>query len=269
MTPKQQSDPVPVGVLNRASLILEVLAQATSHSHTVMGRGMKVGELADKTGIARPTVHRLLGDLASVGFVHQLEDSSFVIGQTLASIAMAAPSPMQHVAAINQICARAALELHDTVYVGWQFFDSVYYIAMSEGDSYVNITRVRAGQVHPLGATYCGLVLLHADEHLGPDDLDLSFDYADFDFADEPAFQTRQAVMQAMELIDEHGYLYAPDLTAPGLAGAAMVIPGCGARRLAISASSITSRMPESREGEVMDVLRRAAGAISALFENA
>lgn len=281
MTANQPDSQVPVGVLNRAALLLTVLAQhtgatqaasgftyaAAGNLHAAAGVGMKVQELADKTGIARPTVHRLLKDLAAVGFVHQGEDSGFVLGQTLAHLGMAAPSPMQHVAAINQICAQAAQELHDTVYVGWQFFDSVYYIAMSEGDSYVNITRVKVGQVHPLGATYCGLVLLHADESRSLDDLDLSFDYADFGFADESTPQTKQAIAKAMELIDANGYLYAPDLTAPGLAGAAMVIPGCGARRLAISASSINSRMPAARESEVMAVLRRAAEAIAALFE--
>lgn len=246
------------GVLYRANDILRAVA--------VHPRGLTLADVALATGLTRPTAHRIARDLIEIGFLVLGEGKRYRIGPALAQLSMGAPSPLQHVPEISHICSRVAERLGETVYAATRYFDGVYYLARSQSQSVVEIRRVGVGDIHPLSSTYCGLALL---SQLPADERESAIryvDYSEFGFADQPVHQGRDVIDAALSRMEVHGYLYAADLTVPGLAGASVLVPAAdGPSTMALSISTINSRLTPDREDEVIGALQDAAAEIAAL----
>lgn len=80
--------PVPGGVqsVERAFLVLEALADARGAA--------PLAEIAQQTGLAQPTVHRLLQTMLRIGYVRQLESRGYALGPGLLHLGGRATPPL-------------------------------------------------------------------------------------------------------------------------------------------------------------------------------
>lgn len=140
-------------VLTRAARILEAVASAGPE-------GIRLLDLAEDTGISRPTVHRILGSLREIGYAQQLGNKRYILGVRLGLLGLAAPPPLQRTFELQKIAQDLANDLGDTVYIAMQYFDSVYYLARAHGGFPIRMQTVEVGEVQPMSATYSGIAIL-------------------------------------------------------------------------------------------------------------
>ena len=107
----------PANVVARAAAVLEAVARASAE-------GARLVDLANATGIARPSVHRLLQDLTEVGYIEQGADRLYRLGSGLFMLGLNAPTPGWDLTAIRPIAAALAEVSEDTVYVAVRQFDA-------------------------------------------------------------------------------------------------------------------------------------------------
>jgi len=116
-------------------------------------------DIAQMTGIARPTVHRILQEIAGVGFLTQADDKHYRLGSELYVLGLQAPRPQWDLPAIRQILEALAEQCGDTVYLAMRDFEGVRYLMRYEGSYPVRALVVEVGETKPVGETYAGLAL--------------------------------------------------------------------------------------------------------------
>lgn len=244
-------------VLTRAATILETVASAGPE-------GIRLLDLAEDTGISRPTVHRILGDLRELGYVQQLENKRYTLGVRLGLLGLAAPTPLQHASELQKIAQDLADKLGDTVYIAMQYFDSVYYLARAHGGFPIRMQTVEVGDVQPMSATYSGIAILSQLPQTQQERMLDNLSRTERPEWSEIGTEQHQKLMsKAIAQFIEDGFLYGDDYVLPGLSGAAILVPeGTKNRLIALSVSAIHSRLPDSRKDEVIKSMRATAGRI-------
>lgn len=248
-------------VLSRAATILEAVASAGMD-------GARLLDLAEDTGISRPTVHRILGSLREIGYVRQLENKRYTLGERLGLLGLAAPSPLQHASELQQVAQDLADRLGDTVYLAMRYFDGVYYLARAHGGFPVRMQTVEVGDVLPMSATYSGIAML---SQLSPEQQNRMLDNLSqterSEWSEIGTEQHQQLMRRAIGQFQEDGFLYGDDYVLPGLSGAATLIPpGKGPQLMALSVSAIHSRLPESRRDAVLQAMHATGRRVQALL---
>ena len=252
-------------ILDRKQVVVRV---ATILSAIAAGGpyGRRLVELAERTEIARPTVHRLLGELRAVGYVEQLPNKRYVLGGTLAMLGLAAPNPLSNVIALQAIAQDLSDQTGDTAYIAMQTFGAAHYLVRTEGAYPVRARAVERGQLMALTSSYSGLVFLgqlpqaEREEHLVRAE------------ANNPAMEWRelgsteyvQNLRQALRFYDENGYVFGHDVVVPGISGMALPVPTPqGAPYLSVSLSGINTRFQPDRKDRLHKLLQTAAARIS------
>jgi DNA-binding IclR family transcriptional regulator len=120
---------------------------------------LRLADIARRSGLAMPTAHRLVGELAAWGALTRRDDGAYVIGRRLWQIGLLAPSS-------STLREAAAPFLHDlhaatraTVHLGIREDLSVLYLERLAGSVSVPVIS-RVGSRLPLHATGVGKVLL-------------------------------------------------------------------------------------------------------------
>ncbi|MDH2412539.1 IclR family transcriptional regulator [Nocardioides sp. CER19] len=129
-------------------------------------RTLTLTEIAERAGLARPTAHRLIGELTEWGALRREADGRYVIGRRLWDLGLLAPVQ-------TGLRATASPFLHDlygatlaTIHLAVRDATSVLYLDTLRGHASVPIVS-RVGSRLPLHSTGVGKVLLaHA-----PDDV--------------------------------------------------------------------------------------------------
>lgn len=241
-------------VLDKAAMILEAVASAGTE-------GIRLLDLAEDTGIARPTVHRILASLKDIGYVQQLETKRYTLGVRLGLLGLAAPTPLHRTSELQKCAQDLADEIGDTVYIAIQYFDSVYYLARAHGGFPVRMETVEIGDVQPLTSTYSGIAIL---AELSQEQQERMVD--NLGRTERPEWseigteQHQRLLRQAIEQFKVDGFLYGDEYVLPGLSGAAVLVPNkVGNQRIAVSVSAIRTRLPESRKEEIIASLNNTA----------
>lgn len=244
-------------VLTRAAIILETVASAGPE-------GIRLLDLAEDTGISRPTVHRILGDLRELGYVQQLENKRYTLGVRLGLLGLAAPTPLQHASELQKIAQDLADKLGDTVYIAMQYFDSVYYLARAHGGFPIRMQTVEVGDVQPMSATYSGIAILSQLPQIQQERMLENLSRTERPEWSKIGTEQHQKLMsKAIAQFIEDGFLYGDDYVLPGLSGAAILVPeGTKNRLISLSVSAIHSRLPDSRKDNVIKSMRATAGRI-------
>lgn len=148
--------PSDAGSLKRGVVLLKLLA-------TAGGRGLALTELAAKSQLPHPSVHRLLGQLAAERLAtHDSETRRYKLGPLAFELGVAG-STMHD---IRDLCERAmntlAKETGDTVYlVVRSGFDAVC-MHRREGEFPIRALVLEVGSRRPLGVGAGGLAILSA-----------------------------------------------------------------------------------------------------------
>ena len=249
----------PANVVARAAAVLEAVARASAE-------GARLVDLANATGIARPSVHRLLQDLTEVGYIEQGADRLYRLGSGLFMLGLNAPTPGWDLTAIRPIAAALAEVSEDTVYVAVRQFDGVHYLLRTEGAYPIRAQLVDVGDTKPYTSSYSGLALLST---LGAAEQDKALASRAFDAPEGWLGDTDVEALLRGKLADvsTQGYCGGASVVMPGVAGmAAPVISRTQRPYMAISISAVEARLTPARMAELAPHLLEAAHEISLLI---
>ncbi|MEB4613531.1 IclR family transcriptional regulator, partial [Leucobacter sp. M11] len=243
--------PAPIGVLPRAALLLRLLADAGDS-------GLRLQDLVPRSGLAQPTVHRLLTDLSELGVVARPDGRRYALGPALEELALdrPTPAPIARLSETRAILQGLADELGDTVYLAARMYRSAQYLLRCDGDSPIRVFSVHEGEVKPLATSYAGIALLAG---LGAEQRQPAIDEALAAIPDrwEPRDPAVLADRLSTLIAQVHRTGWCGGLpVVPNVAGVACPVPrASGAPVLAVTVSAASSRMPEERIPEVAERL--------------
>jgi len=247
-----------VNVVARAATILAAVARSSD--------GARLVDLANETGIARPSVHRLLGDLIEVGYITQGPDRLYRLGSGLFMLGLNAPTPGWDLAAIRPIAQALADETGDTVYLSVRQFDGVHYLVRAEGDYPIRAQLVDVGDTKPYTSSYSGLALLST---LSPAEQTKAIAARTFDVPEGWLGETDipQLLRHTIVDVQSQGWCGGASIVYPGVAGMAALVPSSTQRPyMAISISAVEARLTDKRIAELSTPLLAAANEISSLI---
>ncbi|GAA5233214.1 IclR family transcriptional regulator [Verticiella sediminum] len=237
---------------------MELLRLVAMHGHT----GARLLDLASRSGVARPTVHRILKRLcAERALAQEPSTKRYFLGPLLYEFGLATPSPVKRIDRLRPVLKRLADATDDTAYLTMRSGDEVVCVAIEEGAFPIRARTFELGARRPLGIGAAGLALLAAlpraelSEVLERNEAALTRSGLDGSIIERRAEQAR---------VD--GYAVSNGLITPGVTGIGFAIPSAaGYPYLAISIAAISSRMQEDRIGMLVKQCRLAARQIGAL----
>lgn len=142
------------GSLNRAVKLLEVIAAGSR-------QGSALSELVAKTGLPRPTIHRVLDMLITHGWVIRDETTArFNLATGLAALGYSAicRNPIERIASTH--LSQLAEQLNQAVYLGVRAGLDMVCIGRYESSAQVQVGRGWVGMRGPLGMTPSCLAIM-------------------------------------------------------------------------------------------------------------
>jgi len=262
MTNEISSDPNKTQVIERvAKVLMETSRQGAG--------GARLKDIALGTDIARPTVHRILSELSTVGFVTQLPDKRYALGPTLFSLGLSAPNPIRDLASIKQLAQTLAEHCGDVVYVALRKFDGVHYLVRVEGNYPIRTHLVSVNDSKPFTASYSGLALLasrgESERRSAINRLALD---APRDWVEKNRRQLERQIRDRITEVETQGYCAGKNIVMPGIAGMAAPIPSVTrSPYMTVSISAVEDRLHTDRIKELAPRLLKTARDMSAFID--
>ncbi|MEV7650573.1 IclR family transcriptional regulator [Kocuria marina] len=262
MTPQKsrnpQSSPQGTQVVSRIAAILQAVASGESAGSTAA--------IAHRTGLTRPTAHRLLAALGAEGFVDRTEDGNWALGPELHILGTVAAQryPAQDLA--TPCLQRLAEATGESAFFSARRGNEVICLARVEGAFPVRSHVLYEGLRLPLGVASAGLAILG---HLPPDQLETAL-------ADTREERTRLGpqhddahVRRLVAQVREDGWSLNPGRIVEGSWGmAAAVFDATGQPRYALSLTGIEPRFTAERRprlgAALLDQAHRLSTALRA-----
>jgi DNA-binding IclR family transcriptional regulator len=238
--------------IRRAVNLLRMLSMARES-------GYGLTDLARLTGLAHPTVHRMLRALMDEGLVEQKPATQrYMVGGEIHLLALARPSRSPLIEVAEAQLSRLADQLGDTLFLTQRTGGETICVARRLGSYPVQVVPLRVGDRRPLGVSSAGLALLAA---MAPDEA-----------MDLLAQNTRRlseyritldhsvaAVRDARRL----GYALRDRGIVPGTRAISIALrDASGQPSAALTVAGVVRRLSHRRIPDVLDALRQAAARI-------
>ncbi len=239
--------------IQRAARLLRELAARNRH-------GMRLIDVAQSSGLQRPTVHRMLKCLAAENLVSQDPQSRrYYLGPLVFELGITAGPRFN----IRDVCSdaldRIAAETGDTVFLLIRSGDDSLCIDRREGAFPIKTFTVDVGVRRPLGVGAGSLAILTG---LPDDEIEETVDRI---APRLPAFGrlTPSELLALVKRARKTGYVLNDVRTLSGVTAIGVPIFDPNTRPIAaISVSAITTRMTSARQRELAELLRRETRAI-------
>lgn len=154
-----ETSPQAAGSLNRATILLTTLARGSR-------KGSTLTELVKRSGLPRPTIHRVLDSLMELGWVEREPDSGrYNLGAELAALGYSAIArhPIARVA--ETTLSALAESLRQVVYLGVRSGLDMVCIGRYESPSQIQIGKGYVGLRGPFGMSLsCMAMFAHLPE---------------------------------------------------------------------------------------------------------
>lgn len=245
---QRKKEPQRVQVVERAFGLLEALIKAQGSA--------TAGELKATTGLAGPTVHRLLHTLLHLGVIHQLPDRRYALGANLVPLGEAATRQLGGLA-VPQMQSLVA-ELGESVNMAAMESETVVYIAQAPSPHSMRMfTEVgRRAYMHSTGVGKAMLATMEPDrvrEVLASTGMP----------AMTPKTLTKtEALLEQLPVIAQQGYALDDEEQELGVRCLAVPIQQ-GPTRMGLSISGPTARMDDSFVRHAVPLMTRTAAEIS------
>ncbi|MGW6522887.1 IclR family transcriptional regulator [Streptomyces sp. NPDC054962] len=211
---------------------------------------LHLAEAAERLGVARSTAHRLLAMLVYRGFAEQDEDRRYVAGALLGPAAIN-PEPVSALRSAALPHLKALVDdVQETANLVIRVGDEVRFIASVECDRSLRVGD-RSGQTLPAHLASGGKALLAT----------LPDDEVDRLLAHPLTVDERHVLIRELRLVRRRGFAVNDQQTESGVTAIAMVVPGGGASRAAISVALPTVRFSPARMLHLTERLTAAARA--------
>jgi DNA-binding IclR family transcriptional regulator len=239
--------------IRRALAVLRIVAAGQEH-------GVRLVDVANATGLNRPTAHRILRVLVEEGAAEQdTATRRYMIGRevSLLGLARSARFPIRAIAEPH--LRELSQTLGDTTFITIRNGDDSVCLDRQPGSYPIKVLSIEVGARRPLGVGVSGLVLLAA----------LPFDEA------QAVVQRNARRLQALqldpaELLERaalarvRGYAYAAPGVVPGTC--ALAVPVCTADGRTVAGLAVTAirdRMTEERVPRIAELLGEHARRIA------
>jgi DNA-binding IclR family transcriptional regulator len=240
--------------VGRAATLLRLVA-----AHGV--RGARLLDLAERSGIARPTVHRILRRLCDERLLAQDKaNKRYVMGSLMFELGLAARTPVRRLERMRPALEALAESTGDTVYLVMRTGDEAVCLHLAEGHAPIRTRTFEPGARRPLGTGAAGLALLAA---LPEDDaravITRNHDRLQHLGLSEPM------LLQRMQRARQGGAVSHGTIT-DGVTGISVVVPAqAGIPYLAVSVGAISTRMPEERIQSLWNSLNTTARRLAVI----
>jgi DNA-binding IclR family transcriptional regulator len=221
--------------------------------------GLRIADVAERTGLERATTHRLLTSLVEEQFAERDASSKrYRLGMEAMRLGLASLQRAPHVDAFRPVMQRISRITGDTTFLLVRQGDYAVCLHREEGPYPVRVFTTEVGAVRPLGIGAAGIALLAAlpDEAI---DVHLKRHAVAFKRAelDPPK------VLRSVARTRRQGFSETTGEITQGVCGVGAVIPTGNGGFAAVSVGAIESRLGQSRRAEVgrMLVERLAEGA--------
>lgn len=247
--------------VDRSCMLLKEIAR-----HGVSGA--RLVDLTAASGLARPTVQRILQSLMMSEFVCRPSGRKrYKIGVGIYALGLSAQGPIERLAELRMLLEGLAGRTGDTAHLMLRRGDEMLCVARAEGATPICISMIEVGALKPIGATLPGIALLAA---LGDDEIKgilrrTTSAMASFRNA------TPQYARQQIACVRRDGFCVSNNVFVEGATGISAAVPSRdGPPSLAVALSAVASRIPKSRiKPLAQDIMRTCAEMAKVLTRKA
>lgn len=222
--------------------------------------GVRLTDLAEMSGLSRPTVHRLLQVLLAEGAVERGAGSrSYRIGPEMLLLGLARAGGVPVRAAADPYLRDLAQAVGDTVFLTVRHGADSVCVARHLGHHPIQVLSIEVGVRRPLGASVSGVVLLAA---MG------EADRIQLLQSNLPRLErlglTLAEVRLRVEAARRDGFAHSPRGVVAGTSALAVAVHDEHDQAVAvISISALAERLQTRRKLEVVEQMRQCAARIS------
>ena len=249
---------VPSGVQSGAQTVRRALGLLRLVA-TGQEAGVRLTDLAQMSGLSRPTVHRLLQVLIDEGAVEREPRSRcYRIGPELQLLGLARAGSVPIRAVADPLLRDLARAVGDTAFLTVRHGADSVCVARHLGQHPIQVLAIEVGVRRPLGASVSGVVLLAGMEEAASTSLVEN---------NRPRLErlglATAEVLQRVEAARLRGHDHAPRGVVPGTA--ALAVPVHDGRQVvaAISIAAMADRLRDRRCAEVLLEMRQCAQLIA------
>ncbi len=229
-------------------------------------RGAKVSELAARLELEYPTVHRIVRCLVAQRMLEKSKDRGrYSLGPLVYELGLSVPQRMNLREKCENSTTRLAEITGDTVFLNVRSGYDVLCIDRKEGAYPIKTLIFEIGNRRPLGIGAGGIALLM---HINDDDL-MQMISVNTQRLKAFGYITPKNVLARVRRAREQGYVFTEDIVIRGVS--AVSIPFGGHHGLpwaAISIASVPSRMPPSRQMELVKLLKNEIATLENSIDN-
>lgn len=247
-------EPEPVkGPVDKAMEVLEALVEP--------GGPHRLGEIARRTGLTKPTVHRLLRTMADHGFAEPAEGGSYRSGPRLLGLAAAALNDGRALELARPVLADLRRRTGHVALYAVRHASEAVYLEQSEPAREYRMSA-RPGRRTPLYACGVGLAMLSA---LSGHETDAVLQAAPLEARTPHTLTDPAALHELLADAARHGYAVEDEYDEPDVRSvAAPVLNGDGRVVGAIGISGLTFTMTPENVEVFGPMVRAAARTVSA-----
>ncbi|GGE73768.1 IclR family transcriptional regulator [Nesterenkonia cremea] len=246
-TPAKRPETQRVQVLERAFDLLNALVS--------LGGTGTAGQLKAETGLAGPTVHRLLHTLIARGLVHQLPDRSYALGANLVPLGEAATRQLGGLA-VPQMQSLVG-ELGESVNMAAMESEMVVYIAQVPSPQSMRMFT-EVGRRASMHSTAVGKAMLATME---PDRVRAVMASTGMPSMTAKTLTKPGPLLEQLPVIGQQGYALDDEEQELGVRCLAVPVPQ-GPTRMALSVSGPTARVDDAFVRHAVPLMKRTAAAI-------
>ncbi len=245
--------PEPIQSLERAVAILRVLAE----DHR---QGLRLTDVAARTGLSKSTAHRMLVALTGLGLVEQDAGSGhYFPGLALLGLGAAAANRHDLAELAAPYLQRLADRTGETIYLSMRCGNDVVCVDRVEGPFPIKILTWKAGDRRPLGVNASGLALLARL----PEGEAARIVEANAAQVESYTGNDRAGVLELIERTRRNGYAFNEGFSARGMAAVGVAIRGQRGEPLAaLSVAAISARLEGDRRETVVQWLKGEAAKL-------
>lgn len=227
--------------------------------------GVRLIDLTERTGLSRPTIHRILATLNEEGFVQRTADRRYRLSPLIHELGLSAPSPVGDPELLRPVIQALADRTGDTVYLAMRTGDFAHYLLRCEGAYPIRTHVVSANQTLHLVSGHSGRALMAALPEREAEDIIARASRNRKLFGEA----TPDGVRDEVERVRAQGYGWSRDVTFIGVAGLTVPVPNPnGTAYLAVTISSIPQRLTRERAEEALGDIRQTASAVAQIIDS-
>jgi DNA-binding IclR family transcriptional regulator len=243
----------PQDLVGRIGLVLRAIA---AHEPT----GATTSAAARRSGLARPTAHRILTSLMSEGLVDRTADGRWLLGPEIYLLGNAAADRYDIKEVAQPFVRRLAVATGESAFLSVRRGDEAVCLLREDGSFPIRSHVLHEGIRFPLGVASAGLVVL---AHLSDPEVDDYLARTDLVAAHGTDHATR-ALRQRIRETRTTGYAVNPGLLVEGSWGmAAAVFDDAERPRWALSLTGVEQRFAGPRRRELGELLLHEAHGLS------